>query len=207
MNKTTRVVAIAAAMAALAVIVFILFAGDQSDQTSVLPLPTDQVKPQPGVPPDGQKPPETTPAGTVTIFRVNDGDENTEPHLVQATVPVPAGEEPMTFALNAMAQDKASPLPTATRALSVKVTGGTARVDFNKAFGGPADGGNFNGGSLEESLVLNAVLKTMAQFPEVKQVQVVVEGKPIESVGGHFDWSKPMSVSGDAARTAQGEEQ
>ncbi len=211
MKKDTRVAAGAAALAALVAVGIYFFTREAPEpaQPPLVVTPPDRVAPQP----EQQQPPPTTlpkttpTAATVTIYREDPGDEKTEPRLVEATVPLPPGQEPMAFALNAMAQDKASPLPTATRVNSVKVTKGIARIDFNRAFAGPADGGNFNGGSTGEGLVLDALMKTMAQFPQVKQVQVVVEGKPIESLGGHIDWSGPMPVGEDTAMTAQGEEQ
>ncbi len=167
--------------------------------------------PPPGVTPGGQDSPSTRPQKpadrsetSVVIYRVDPGNDQELPHLVRLEVQIPRGEEPMAAALNAMAQQKDSPLPPRTQARSVKLTNDIARVDFNDAFKG-----NFIGGDSEEALAIHAVLATLRQFPGVKRVQITMEGKPIESLGGHFELTEPLStddvpvLKGEASQTAQ----
>ena len=79
-------------------------------------------------------------------------------------------------------------IPTGTRLLSVRIGKGVAEVNFSKEFVS-----NFNGGSHQEALTLNAILHTMAQFPGVRKTQILVEGKPTDTLGGHFEISQPMT--------------
>lgn len=99
-------------------------------------------------------------------------------------------EEIAISALNKMAEIPHSPLPPGTKAKSV-VFGkdNTATVDFNEAFVK-----NFPGGDEAEALALNAVLATLGQFPDVKQVQMLVEGKKVDTLGGNADLTEPMPV-------------
>lgn len=103
-----------------------------------------------------------------------------------------AQSELMAGTLNLMGKlpTSESPLPPGARAISVTLQGeGVALADFNGAFVS-----NFPGGSLRESLIINAVLKTLAQFPGVKAVQFTVDGKIIDTLGGHVDLSEPQEV-------------
>jgi spore germination protein GerM len=111
---------------------------------------------------------------------------------------VPPQQEPMGGALNLMAAlpEDESPLPPGTHAVSVSLRDdGVAWADFNNAL---VD--NFPGGSLAESLTINSVLLTLAQFPGVRAVQFTVEGKIIESIGGHVDVSEPQPVPDENAK-------
>jgi spore germination protein GerM len=93
-------------------------------------------------------------------------------------------------ALNAMAdQGEDSPLPDGTRVTSVTFDKDLATVDFNDAFKK-----NFDGGDENEALTLNAVLATVGQFPGVKQVQILVEGKKIDSLGGNQSLEEPLPI-------------
>jgi len=53
---------------------------------------------------------------------------------------------------------------------------------------------NFEGGSDTEAALVNALTRTAAGFPGVQKVQILVEGKPIETLGGHLDISQPLPV-------------
>jgi spore germination protein GerM len=126
----------------------------------------------------------------VTIYRVVSSD--TDQWLEPITAKAPLEGEPMAGALNLMANlpPDESPLPPETHAVSVTLRdNGVAWADFNDALVS-----NFPGGSLPESLLINSVLKTLAQFPGVRAVQFTVDGKIIESIGGHMDVSEPQPV-------------
>ncbi len=91
-------------------------------------------------------------------------------------------------AIAEMAALKESPLPEDAKVLSVKFEDTLAIVDFNKSF---AD--NFPGGDRKEALVFNALTSTLGQFPNVKQVQILVEGKKVP-LGGTQDTTEPLGV-------------
>jgi spore germination protein GerM len=111
--------------------------------------------------------------------------------------PLPSGKsEKLTTpqeaerALNAMAEEgENSPLPKGTRATSVTFDNDLATVDFNEAFQK-----NFTGGDENEALALNAVLATVGQFPGVKQVQILVNGQKIDSLGGNQPLGEPLPI-------------
>ncbi len=70
---------------------------------------------------------------------------------------------------------------------------GTAYVDF-----GSSITKNFVGGSTGEELLVNSVVDTLTEFPEVKRVQFLVEGEEIETLAGHMDLSAPLTRDGNS---------
>lgn len=71
----------------------------------------------------------------------------------------------------------------------IRVEGEVAVVDLSKEFLE-----NFNGGSDQEALTLNAIAHTLVtnSGSKVKRVRILVEGEPVETLGGHFDLSEPI---------------
>lgn len=54
---------------------------------------------------------------------------------------------------------------------------------------------NNSGGSAGEVLLVGAIVNTLTEFPEVQKVQLLVEGKKIDTITGHLDTSEPLSRS------------
>ncbi|MHB0885964.1 MAG: GerMN domain-containing protein [Bacillota bacterium] len=77
-------------------------------------------------------------------------------------------------------------LPADTRVLSVTVKNGIAYVDFSPEVR------RLNVGAQGEALALAAIADTLTEFPEVKQVQILVQGKVIETLAGHFATDRPL---------------
>jgi hypothetical protein len=100
-------------------------------------------------------------------------------------------------ALNAMADEKDSPLPTGSRANTCVLNGDLATVDFNQALVK-----NFAGGDEAEALAINSILATVGQFG-ARQVQITVEGKKIDSLGGTQSLTSPLPVPQTGDQTAQ----
>ncbi|MDH7602430.1 MAG: GerMN domain-containing protein [Armatimonadota bacterium] len=73
----------------------------------------------------------------------------------------------------------------------VNVKGDVAVVDFSKEFQE-----NFSGGSDQEALTLNAIVHTLVANGggKVKRAQILIEGEPAETLGGHFELSEPISA-------------
>ena len=111
-----------------------------------------------------------TPAGAVPI----------------TALPAPA---PAQEALNNLANRADGPLPSGTKLLSIRIVDGLATADFSKDFRD-----NFIGGDSEETHTVNAILRTLGQFPTISRVQLLVAGKPIDSLGGLLDLSAPLPV-------------
>ncbi len=78
--------------------------------------------------------------------------------------------------------------PKKTRLLKVSVSGGVAKVDFDKNLTA-----GFVGGSTGEEMLVGSLVNTLTEFPEIKKVQILVEGKEIDSLSGHLDLSRPVS--------------
>mgnify|MGYP001672174962 CR=1 FL=1 len=79
-------------------------------------------------------------------------------------------------------------IPKQTKLRSVKVAGGVAKVDLTQAVQK-----NFVGGSTGEEMLVGSIVDTLTEFPEVKKVQILVEGKTIDSLSGHMDLSEPIA--------------
>lgn len=119
----------------------------------------------------------------------------TELYLVPVAVVVPATATPARRALEVLIQGPPPgsflhpPIPTDTRILGLSISGGLATVDFSREI-------TRVGGARSEALLLTAVTHTLAKFPGVERVQILVEGQRT-SVGGHIDASDPIRPSLD----------
>jgi spore germination protein GerM len=82
-----------------------------------------------------------------------------------------------------------APLAPGTRILEVFVTArGVAYVDLSKeVLGSPVVG------SQAELLAVYSIVNSFAaNFPAVKRVQLLVDDKPVDTLGGHMDLSRPL---------------
>ncbi|HEY7727035.1 MAG TPA: GerMN domain-containing protein [Candidatus Eisenbacteria bacterium] len=81
--------------------------------------------------------------------------------------------------------------PEGTELLSAYLTDrGTLYLDWNRALVS-----GFRGGTGRERLLLSSIVRTAHEnFPGVEQVAILVEGDPVETVGGHFDALLPLVV-------------
>lgn len=70
---------------------------------------------------------------------------------------------------------------------SVTINGDLATVDFD---GNIAKG--FVGGSTGEEFLIGSIVNTLTNFPEIKRVKFLVDGKEIETLSGHMDLSLPL---------------
>ena len=77
--------------------------------------------------------------------------------------------------------------PKKTKLKSVAVKDGIATVDFSEDLVK-----NCAGGSTGEEMLVGSIVNTLTEFPEVKSVQILLEGKKVDSLAGHLDTSKPL---------------
>ena len=77
--------------------------------------------------------------------------------------------------------------PKKAKLRKVSVSGGVVKVDFDKNLIS-----GFVGGSTGEEMLVGSLVNTLTEFPEIKKVQILVEGKEIDSLSGHLDLSKPV---------------
>lgn len=67
---------------------------------------------------------------------------------------------------------------------------GTLYLDWNSALVS-----GFRGGSGRERMLLSCIVWTAADnLPEVKRVGILIDGEPIETIGGHYDVLEPLAV-------------
>lgn len=68
---------------------------------------------------------------------------------------------------------------------------GTLYLDWN-----PTLVRGFRGGSGRERLLLASIVRTASEnLPDVEEVAILVDGNPIETIGGHYDVLAPLAVS------------
>jgi spore germination protein GerM len=137
-------------------------------------------------------------AGEVTVFVSRAKGE--EFSLVPVRQKV-AEATPMAAlkALTAYDGPDESPLPKGTKVLGLRVgTSGLAVADFSHEI---VD--NFPGGSATEGRLLASIVDTLTQFRTINRVVITVEGKPVDSIGGHIDLETPLTR---ALLTSGGEE-
>ncbi|GIV08427.1 MAG: hypothetical protein KatS3mg019_0518 [Fimbriimonadales bacterium] len=80
--------------------------------------------------------------------------------------------------------------PQGAHLLSATVQGSTLQLNFSAELTN-----HFEGGSDDEAALVNAVSTTAGSFPNIERVQILVQGKPIESLGGHIDLSQALPVT------------
>jgi spore germination protein GerM len=68
---------------------------------------------------------------------------------------------------------------------------GTAYVDFSEALRQTHPGGPW-----AEMLTLRSIMQTvMANIPEIKRVQILIEGREVETLTGHLDIRRPLDAT------------
>jgi len=68
---------------------------------------------------------------------------------------------------------------------------GTLFLDWNRAL---VQG--FRGGSGRERLLIESIVRTAAEnLPDVEEVAILVDGNPVETIGGHYDVLAPLAVA------------
>ena len=138
-------------------------------------------------------PPQVQQAGTVPIalfFGTPDGDglarEGREVEACQGA------EECVTSVveelINGPVGDLEPVLPPAATILGVQVAGDTARIDLGKE-----TVETLPAGSNAELLAVYAIVNTVAaNVPQIKKVQLLVDGREAETLKGHVDLRKPL---------------
>jgi spore germination protein GerM len=68
---------------------------------------------------------------------------------------------------------------------------GTAYVDFSEALSQAHPGGPW-----AEMLTLRSIMQTLvANVPEIKRVQILIEGREVETLAGHMDIRRPLDTT------------
>lgn len=62
---------------------------------------------------------------------------------------------------------------------------------------------NHPGGAQNEELTVYSIVNTLTQFPTVKEVQILVEGKVVETIGGYMDISTTFTRNDSIITTSR----
>ena len=106
-------------------------------------------------------------------------------------------KEPARDAVMALLDSDNSPMALGTTLRGLSVDGGVATVDFSQS---PI---KENRGEDAESAALNALARTLGQFPEINSYQVEVKGEIVKTFG-EFTADGPMDVVRPGEQTAAG---
>ncbi|SFL74447.1 Sporulation and spore germination [Paenibacillus sp. 1_12] len=137
--------------------------------------------------------PATTPAQSKSIqaqIKAYYGDEQaTKLVEKEVTINYPEEKEKYTTALwtlkKAPADSKLVPLADALGFKSAVLKDKKLTLDITLS-------GEGRLGAPGEAMLLQAIQKTLFQFPEVDAIDILVDGKPVESLMGHMDLPHPM---------------
>lgn len=90
-------------------------------------------------------------------------------------VDVPERASPIVTAVNAFLTES-NIVPTDARAIGAEIRNGTLHLGFSPAFARTH-------GSDDEKTLIDGLIATVKQFPEVQRLSLEVDGKPIETLG------------------------
>lgn len=112
-----------------------------------------------------------------------------EKQLIEKGDPVSEAASAVQALLNGPKDPKlAKTLPDGTKLLSVKIDGPVATVDLSSEVITKHDGGS----SGELQTVFSVVNTLAMNFPGIKEVQLLVEGKKEDTLAGHIDITQPL---------------
>lgn len=125
--------------------------------------------------------PSTAPAQTtVSLYFLRDEKLGVaERRVKHTTMPATAAMKALLAGPAATEQDAGlgTAIPAGTRLLGLSIAEGTARVDLSSEFAA-------GGGSLSMTARVAQVVYTLTRFPTVRAVEVLVDGEPVEALGG-----------------------
>jgi len=140
------------------------------------------------------------PAAEVTVYYGR--TTQTDSYLVPVRMTVPAGTDAMRGALELLVQGPAPGtglerlIPEGTRVLGVTTSGDLATADFSSEIRT-----RFPGGSRTEELLVWSIVNTLTEFPGIARVQILVDGKKEESIGGHVGVDAPLERNANLIRS------
>jgi len=147
------------------------------------------VEPPVGITKEPQSPAREYKKVTIYVLKSTDGEIGLSPEERTVTgnvEPLRAAIERL-LATNHEVGTSQGLVPVGTKLLSAKVRGSVAYLDFSSELQN-----NFTGGSTQEELLVGAIAHTACQFKPIKKVQILIEGKKIDSIGGHIEIIEPV---------------
>lgn len=136
------------------------------------------------------------PARTLTarlyFARIVNGQERLTPIAREVSSNAPAQAAVEELISGELPEGCTRPLPKDTVLRSVRVRDGLATADFSGELVS-----SFQGGSDNEGVAVYSIVNTLTSLPIIKRVQILVDGKRADSIGGHLDVSGPLSADGE----------
>lgn len=79
-------------------------------------------------------------------------------------------------------KSKISLIPEGTKLLDISIENGVAQLNLSKEFKE-----KYPLGSASENILIYSIVNTLTEFPSIKKVHFLVEGRPLEVIGSNYD--------------------
>ncbi len=133
----------------------------------------------------GRKPWER-PSREISLFIVDEEGERLA--AKKARIPKGSMESEVREAVKAVIKEGDGTVPEATRVLRVDIKHPLVSIDLSKEVSE-----DHPGGSTGEILTIYSIVNTVAlNFPEIEEVQLLIQGRKEETLKGHIDISQPL---------------
>lgn len=83
-------------------------------------------------------------------------------------------------------------IPTESKLLSLQISEGIASVNFSEEIRT-----KHPGGSAGETMTMYSLINTLTEIDSIDKVQLLIEGKKVETLAGHWDTSGPLERNED----------
>ena len=138
-----------------------------------------------------------------TLFYVTDDGSELVPasrEVLYGATPAEQARRIVEAQVEKPADNKVSAIPAGTTVRAVFLTrGGEAYVDL----GGTIASGH-SGGSLNEALAVYAIVNAVTiNLPDITAVQILIEGKEVDTLAGHLDLRAPLAKGLEWIRKGQ----
>jgi len=133
----------------------------------------------------------------VTLYFSDEGEEyliGEKREIVKQDEVTKEAEETIHELINGPKGKLLRTLPAQTKILALQLDAkGVAQVNFNEALHR-----DHPGGSSAEMMTLYSIVNSLAlNFPEIKKVQILVEGEKSQTIAGHLSLEQPISSKPD----------
>jgi len=155
--------------------------------------PTQDAQQQAALPDSKNVPAPAIPAQTMTVTVYSATKDAM--YLVAEHHVVPNNTHPARTAIELLVagtknKELVSVMPAGTKLRHISIKDQIAYVDFSDHLVK-----NNTGGSASEMLLVAAIVNTLTEFNDIQKVQIMVEGKKIDTISGHMDIGEPLSRS------------
>ncbi|MDO4540640.1 MAG: GerMN domain-containing protein [Syntrophomonadaceae bacterium] len=84
-------------------------------------------------------------------------------------------------------------IPAESQVLGLEIKDGLVAINWNSEFQT-----GHSGGSAGEFMTRASIANSLTELDSVQQVKILIDGEPIDSLAGHFDFSEPLQREEDA---------